>query len=136
MYKLRLQYWKELDLYHPRWNSRDLQVAEERYLRFCGASALTTQLPKWTKIYDPLSGIARVGTCKMVLQIVRAVLFYAVYTDKSTESRAPDSLLLTALHLLSLALDICFWQRDSGDRLCNIGESVPILAFAGEEICA
>ncbi|GFY82610.1 proteolysis 6 [Actinidia rufa] len=136
MYKLRLKYWKELDLYHPRWNSRDLQVAEERYLRFCGTSALTTQLPKWTKIYDPLSGIARVATCKMVLQIVRAVFFYAVYTDKSTASRAPDGLLLTALHLLSLALDICFWKRESGDRLCNIGESVPILAFAGEEICA
>ncbi|KAL6987618.1 RING-type E3 ubiquitin transferase [Sarracenia purpurea var. burkii] len=136
MYKLRLQYWKELDLYHPRWNARDLQVAEERYLRFCGTSALTTQLPKWTRIYNPLIGVARVATCKMVLQIVRAVVFYAVYTDKSIPSRAPDGVLLAALHLLSLALDICFWQRESGDRLCYVGESIPILAFACEEVCA
>ncbi|KAH7866689.1 hypothetical protein Vadar_023643 [Vaccinium darrowii] len=135
MYKLRLQYWKELDLYHPRWNSRELQVAEERYLRFCGASALNTQLPKWSKIFSPLSGVARVATCKMVVQIVRAVLFYAVYPDKATASRAPDVVLLTALHLLSLALDICFWQRESGDRLCYIGDSIPILAFADEGVC-
>lgn len=135
MYKLRLQYWKELDLYHPRWNSRELQVAEERYLRFCGASALNTQLPKWSKIFSPLSGVARVATCKMVVQIVRAVLFYAVYPDKATASRAPDVVLLTALHLLSLALDICFWQRESGDRLCYVGDSIPILAFADEGVC-
>ncbi|CAL5388291.1 unnamed protein product [Camellia sinensis] len=134
MYKVHLQYWKELDLYHPRWNSRDLQVAEERYLRFCSASALTTQLPKWTKIYNPLSGVARVATCKMVLQIIRAVLFYAVYTDKSTASRAPDGVLLTALHLLSLALDICCQKGEFGDQLCCIGDSIPILAFAGEEV--
>lgn len=135
MYKLRLQYWKELDLYHPRWNSRDLQVAEERYLRFCGASALNTQLPKWSKIFSPLSGVARVATCKMVVQIVRAVLFYAVYPDKATASRAPDVVLLTALHLLSFALDICCWQRESGDRLCCTGDSIPILAFADEGVC-
>ncbi|XP_058215168.1 E3 ubiquitin-protein ligase PRT6 [Rhododendron vialii] len=135
MYKLRLQYWKELDLYHPRWNSRDLQVAEERYLRYCGASALNTQLPKWSKIFSPLSGVARVATCKMVIQIVRAVLFYAVYPDKATASRAPDVVLLTALHLLSFALDICCWQRESGDRLCCTGDSIPILAFADEGVC-
>ncbi|KAJ0566828.1 putative carboxypeptidase U [Helianthus annuus] len=58
MYQLRLQYWKELDLYHPRWNSRDLQVAEERYMRFCNVSALTNQFPKWSKIYPPLNGFS------------------------------------------------------------------------------
>ncbi|XAR68944.1 Carboxypeptidase U [Bertholletia excelsa] len=135
MYRLRLQFWKDLDLYHPRWNSRDLQVAEERYLRFCRASALTTQLPRWTKIYNPLLGVARVATCKVVLQIVRAVLFYAVYTDKSTVSRAPDGVLLAALHLLSLALDICFWQKESSDHTCYFGDMIPILAFAGEQVC-
>ncbi|KAA8518905.1 hypothetical protein F0562_016321 [Nyssa sinensis] len=135
MYKLRQAFWKELDLYHPRWNPRDLQFAEERYLRFCGASALTTQLPKWTKIYYPLNGVVRVATCKMVLQIVRAVLFYAVFTDKSIASRAPDLVVLTALHLLSLALDICLLQKESSDLSCYFSDSIPILAFAGEEIC-
>ncbi|KAJ4842672.1 hypothetical protein Tsubulata_014891 [Turnera subulata] len=133
MYSLRWTYWKELDLYHPRWNSRDLQAAEERYMRYCSASAWTTQLPKWTKIYPPLSGVARVGTCKVVCQIIRAVLFYAVYTDKFTDMRAPDGVLLSALHLLSLALDICFQQRELGDTTSHTMDSAPILAFAGEE---
>lgn len=134
MYSLRRAYWKELDLYHPRWNPRDLQFAEERYSRFCNVSALTTQLPKWTKIYQPLNGIARIATCKVVLQIVRAVLFYAVFTDKVAASRAPDGVLLTALHLLSLALDICFLQKEASNRSCNNEDSIPMLAFAGEEI--
>lgn len=128
MYKLRLEYWKELDLYHPRWNSRDLQVAEERYLRFCNMSALTSQLPKWSKIYPPLKGLAKVATCKTVLQIIRAVLFYALFTDKLMASRAPDGVLITSLHLLSLALDISQVQMESGDQ-------IPLLAFAGEEVC-
>ncbi|XP_022745332.1 E3 ubiquitin-protein ligase PRT6-like isoform X2 [Durio zibethinus] len=130
MYSLRWAYWKELDLYHPRWNSRDLQVAEERYLRFCGVSAMTTQLPRWTKIYPPLEGVARIATCRVTLQIIRAVLFYAVFT----ESRAPDGILMTALHLLSLALDICLQQNGSGDVERHIGYSNSMLSFAGEEI--
>ncbi|XP_021886840.1 E3 ubiquitin-protein ligase PRT6 [Carica papaya] len=133
-YSLRASYWKELDLYHPRWNSRDLQVAEERYSRFCNVSALTTQLPKWTKIYPPLKGLARVSTCKVVLQIIRAVLFYAVFTDKFTESRAPDSAVITALHLLSLALDICFQLKKFNGLACQAEDLIPMLAFAGEEI--
>lgn len=133
-YSLQWAYWKELDLYHPRWNSRDLQVAEERYLRFCGVSALTTQLPRWSKIYSPLKGVARIATCKAVIQIVHAVLYYAVFTDESTESRAPDTVLITALHLLSLALDICFQQKDSNDRSCYDGDSIPLLAYAGEKV--
>lgn len=133
-YSLRWMFWDDLDLYHPRWNSRDLQVAEERYLRFRGASALTAQLPQWSKVYPPLKGIARVATCKAVLQIVRAVLFYAVFTDRTTESRAPDSVLLTSLHLLSLSLDVCVQHKESNDLSCYGGESIPMLAFAGEEI--
>lgn len=132
MYKLRLEYWKELDLYHPRWNSRDLQVAEERYLRFCHVSALTNQLPKWSKIYPPLNGLAKVATCKTVLQIIRAVLFYALFTDKLLPSRAPDGVLITALHLLSLALDISQVQIESGE----VDNSIPLLVFSGEEISA
>ncbi|KAG8374331.1 hypothetical protein BUALT_Bualt11G0120600 [Buddleja alternifolia] len=134
MYKLRSLFWKELDLYHPRWNSRDQQAAEERYLRFCNVSALATQLPKWTKIYYPLRGIAKIATCKTLLQIVRAVLFYAVFTDKLTTSRAPDGVLLTALHLLALALDVSRVHMESGDPLCYEGDVIPILAFASEEI--
>ncbi|XP_022745018.1 E3 ubiquitin-protein ligase PRT6-like isoform X2 [Durio zibethinus] len=134
MYSLRWAYWKELDLYHPRWNSRDLQVAEERYLRFCGVSAMTTQLPRWTKIYSPLEGIARIATCQVTLQIIHAVLFYAVFTNKFTESRAPDGTLMTALHLLSLALDIYLQQNGSSGVEHHIGDSNYLLTFAGEEI--
>lgn len=134
MYSLRWLLWKELDLYHPRWNSKDLQVAEERYLRFCSISALTTQLPKWTPIYPPLKGISRIATCKVVLEIIRAVLFYAVVTFKSAESRAPDNVLLPALHLLSLSLDICFQQKENSDNAFNNIEQIPIIAFSGEII--
>ncbi|XP_059463127.1 E3 ubiquitin-protein ligase PRT6 isoform X2 [Corylus avellana] len=134
MYSLRWTYWKELDLYHPRWNPRDLQVAEERYFRFCSVSPLTSQLPRWTKIYPPLKEMARVTTCKAVLQIIRAVLFYAIFTDKGSESRAPHGVLLTALHLLSLALDICYQQRESSDQSCSSMDEVPILTYSVEEI--
>ncbi|KAL6528688.1 hypothetical protein OROMI_029333 [Orobanche minor] len=131
MYKLRSSYWRELDLYHPRWNSRDQQVAEERYLRFCNVSALTTQLPRWTQIYDPLRGIAQIATCKTLLQVIRAVLFDAVSSDKFATSHV----LLTALHLLALALDVCRLHKESGDLLCYVDDVIPILAFASEEIC-
>ncbi|KAM3288078.1 E3 ubiquitin-protein ligase PRT6 [Capsicum chacoense] len=134
MYKLRLPHWKELDLYHPRWNSRDLQVAEERYMRFCNASALTTQLPGWSKIYPPLGHIAEVATCRTVLQIVRAVVSYAVFSDASNASHAPDGVLLRALHLLSLALDICHAHRESSEHSFYKGDAIPILALACEEI--
>ncbi|XP_073266120.1 E3 ubiquitin-protein ligase PRT6 isoform X1 [Populus alba] len=129
MYSLRWAYWKELDLYHPRWNSRDLQVAEERYLRYCSASAGTTQLPRWTNIYPPLKGVARIASSKVVIKIIRAVLFYAIFMHK----RAPDGVLLTALHLLSLALDICIQQKEM-DMSFHIENSTSMFAFAGEEI--
>ncbi|XP_027353527.1 E3 ubiquitin-protein ligase PRT6 isoform X2 [Abrus precatorius] len=134
MYSLRRRFWEELDLYHPRWNSKDLQVAEERYLRFCSVSAQTTQLPQWTKIHPPLKGIARIATCKVVLHIIRAVLFYAVFTFKSADSRAPDIVLLPALHLLSLSLDICFQQKESSENMCDDVLQLPIIAFSGEII--
>uniref|UniRef100_A0A803MGT7 E3 ubiquitin-protein ligase n=1 Tax=Chenopodium quinoa TaxID=63459 RepID=A0A803MGT7_CHEQI len=144
-YSLRMPYWKELDLYHPYWKPRDLQVAEERYSRFCGVSALSTQLPKWTNVYHPLIGIARVATCKTTLQVIRAVLYYAVFTDRSAkssvvkenrsaESRAPDGVLITALHLLSLALDICSLQKKSGHISTHDGDCFPLLFVATEEI--
>nr|XP_010937621.1 E3 ubiquitin-protein ligase PRT6 isoform X1 [Elaeis guineensis]XP_010937623.1 E3 ubiquitin-protein ligase PRT6 isoform X1 [Elaeis guineensis] len=129
-YSLRKAYWKELDLYHPRWNYRDLQVAEERYFQFCKISALNVQLPRWTAVFEPLTTISRIATSKVVLEIVRAVLFYAV----STVSRTPDSVLITALHLLSLALDICDSQTHDNRSCISFSEGCfPILTYASEE---
>ncbi|XP_056172490.1 E3 ubiquitin-protein ligase PRT6 isoform X3 [Syzygium oleosum] len=133
-YSLRWPCWKELDLYHPRWNSRELQLAEERYARFCSVSALTAQLPRWTYIYAPLRGIAGIATCRVTLQFIRSVLFYAVFSDKACDSRAPDGVLIVALHLLSLAVDICFQQRESGDRTWLNVDQNSMLSFVAEEI--
>ncbi|KAI3442939.1 E3 ubiquitin-protein ligase [Psidium guajava] len=133
-YSLRWPCWKELDLYHPHWNSRELQLAEERYARFCSVSALTAQLPRWTSIYEPLRGIAGIATCRVTLQLIRSVLFYAVFSDKARDSRAPDGVLIVALHLLSLAVDICFQQRESGDRTWLNGDQNPMLSFVAEEV--
>ncbi|PIA60262.1 hypothetical protein AQUCO_00300046v1 [Aquilegia coerulea] len=136
-YSLREACWEDLDLYHPRWNSRELQVAEERYLRFRKVSASTVQLPHWTNVFNPLYCISRIATCRTVLKIVRAVLYYAVASDKPSSSRAPDGVLITALHLLSLALDICYGQRNShgsGSTSLSTEESFPVIDFAGEEV--
>nr|XP_010920582.1 E3 ubiquitin-protein ligase PRT6 [Elaeis guineensis]XP_010920583.1 E3 ubiquitin-protein ligase PRT6 [Elaeis guineensis] len=136
-YSLHKASWKELDLYHPRWNSRDLQVAEERYFRFCKVSALNIQLPRWTAIFEPLTTISRIATSKAVLEIVRAVLFYAVFTEMSPVSPAPDDVLITALHLLSLALDICDSQSRDNQSCMSFShhaeDSFPILKYASEE---
>ncbi|CAN6442635.1 unnamed protein product [Victoria cruziana] len=153
-YSLRRTYWKELDLYHPRWNSRDLQLAEERYLRFCKMPAMTAQLPRWTKVFHPLDGLFQIAVSRTVLEIVRAVVYHAVAAEKSSSSRAPDGVLLRALHLLSLALDVCtFHCQGSSSRsgICvstNSSESasssvrlpddegviLPLLAYAKEVV--
>ncbi|MQM00483.1 hypothetical protein Taro_033214 [Colocasia esculenta] len=136
-YSLRKAYWKELDLYHPRWNSRDLQGTEERYLRFCKVSALNAQLPRWTKVFDPLSTLCRIPTSRAVLQIVRTVFFYAVFTDPSSVSHAPDGVLVTALHLLSLALDICDKCTPVAGPDISIScedDIFPVLRYASEKI--
>ncbi|KAK4799182.1 hypothetical protein SAY86_024547 [Trapa natans] len=133
-YSLRSPYWKELDLYHPHWNLRDLQLSEERYVRFCNESPLTAQLPRWTSIYEPMARVSGVATCRMTLEIIRAVLFHAVLNDKPSESRAPDTVLILALHFLSLSLDVCFQMRASNPISFNIGDSLPILALAIEVV--
>ncbi|KAI3926419.1 hypothetical protein MKX01_032607 [Papaver californicum] len=130
-YSLRKSCWEELDLYHPRWNSRDLQVAEERYMRFCKVSALAGQLPRWTKVFYPLNGISRIATSRALLEIIRAVLYYALLKDKQSHARAPDGVVLIALHLLSLGLDICYVQRQSSGQE---EDPLPLLALASEEI--
>lgn len=127
-YSLRKAYWKELDLYHPRWSSRDLQIAEDRYFRFCKVSALNAQVPRWTPIFEPLASVCRIATSKTVVQIVRVVFFYSCFSERSSVSRAPDSVLITALHLVSLALDICETHRHY-----HTDDSLPILTCASEE---
>lgn len=62
------------------------------------------------------------------------MLLYSVFSWKSTKSRAPDSVLLSALHLLALALDICFQQKESSDQSFYARDSIPLLLFADEEI--
>uniref|UniRef100_A0A0D9UWR3 E3 ubiquitin-protein ligase n=1 Tax=Leersia perrieri TaxID=77586 RepID=A0A0D9UWR3_9ORYZ len=138
-YVLRKSFWKELDLYHPRWNSRELQIAEERYYRFCKISALNAQLPQWTHVYSPLHSISKIATSKAVLQIVRSVLFYAVYSDPLSVSRAPDNVLVTGLHLLWLALDICesesktYANQHGMDIVQHDDESWVVLSSYAEE---
>ncbi|VAH72436.1 unnamed protein product [Triticum turgidum subsp. durum] len=138
-YVLREAIWKELDLYHPRWSPRELQIAKERYYRFCKVSALGAQLPQWTHVFSPLRSISKIATSKAVLQIVRAVLFYAVYTDASSVSRAPSNVLVTGLHLLSLALDICEAESQISadqygmDLLQHDDESWVVLSSDAEE---
>ncbi|KAL0709036.1 hypothetical protein Bca4012_016014 [Brassica carinata] len=133
-YSLRSSCWKELDLYHPRWHSRELQSAEERFSRYCGVSALTSQLPRWRMIYPPLKGLSRIGTCKATFQIISSALYYALQSGTSVKSRAPDGVLITALHLLSLSLDICTQQRESNIQSDYVEDSIPILELAGLEI--
>lgn len=128
MYKLRPSYWKYLDLYHPRLNSRDRKAAQERYFRFCNVSALSVQLPRWTKIYPPLKGIAKLATCKTIFQIVLAALFYAISSDEAPNLCPSEGVLVTALHLLALVLDVCQSERESND--CDITQ---LLAFATQE---
>lgn len=128
MYKLRPSYWKYLDLYHPRLNSRDRKAAQDRYLQFCNVSALSVQLPRWTKIYPPLKGIAKLATCKTVFQSIRASLFYAISSDELPNLCSSEGVLVTALHLLALVLDVCQSERESND-----GDTIQLLAYATEE---
>ncbi|XP_024387527.1 E3 ubiquitin-protein ligase PRT6 isoform X2 [Physcomitrium patens] len=106
-YALRDECWCELDLYHPRWSPRELQAAEERYLRACRSPAVFLQLPRWSPPFAALQGLGRLITSSRVHDMLRSIFFHAVYTDDPSNSRAPEELLLYALHLLALALDVC-----------------------------
>ncbi|KAJ4789311.1 E3 ubiquitin-protein ligase PRT6 [Rhynchospora pubera] len=128
-YSLKKEHWKELDLYHPRWNSRDLQAAEERYFRFCKSSPLNSQIPKWTQIFNPLNHIRQIATARATLEIVRAVLYYSVCGELAPVSRAPENVLVVALHLTALALQIC--ELESKSQLDT--ESFSFLKYASEE---
>lgn len=104
---LREECWRELDLYHPRWSPRELQSAEERYLRACKAPAVFMQLPRWKPPFKQLQAIGRFLTSARVHDMLRSVFFHSAFAQNQAESRAPEGLLFTALHLLALALDVC-----------------------------
>uniref|UniRef100_A0A7I4DB25 E3 ubiquitin-protein ligase n=1 Tax=Physcomitrium patens TaxID=3218 RepID=A0A7I4DB25_PHYPA len=113
-YVLREDCWRELDLYHPRWSPRELQLAEERYLRACRAPAVFLQLPHWSQPLAALRGLGQLITSPSVHDMLRCIFFHAVYTEDPSNSRAPEELLLHALHLLALALDVCKSQIKVG----------------------
>lgn len=108
-YVLREECWRELDLYHPRWTPRDLQSAEERYLRACRAPAVFLQLPRWSQPFAALQGLGRLITTSQVHDMLRSIFFHAAYAEDSSTME----LFLHALHLLALALDVCKSQSKS-----------------------
>ncbi|KAJ3693678.1 hypothetical protein LUZ60_009158 [Juncus effusus] len=127
-YSLKNEHWTDLDLYHPRWSSRDLQSAEERFFRFCKISPLNSQIPKWTPIFSPLSNIRQIATCRAALDLIRSVLYYSVFGELASVSRASETVLVLALHLTSLALDISEKELKG-----KPGIEIPVLKHASEE---
>lgn len=111
-YVLREECWRELDLYHPRWSPRELQSAEERYLRACRAPAVFLQLPRWSQPFAALQGLGRLITTSRIHDMLRSILFHAAYI----EDPSTMELFLHALHLLALALDVCKVQSKSGGK--------------------
>ncbi|KAL3679047.1 hypothetical protein R1sor_022003 [Riccia sorocarpa] len=106
-YVLREDCWSELDLYHPRWSPRELQFAEERYIRARKCSPFFLQLPRWRAPYAPLEQIGRFVVTEKVHDILHSVFYHAAFSSHPGDSRATEGLLFTALHLLSLGLDVC-----------------------------
>lgn len=109
-YVLRDECWRELDLYHPRWSPRELQSAEERYLRACRAPAVYLQLPRWSQPLPALQSLGQLITTARIHDMLRSIFFHVAYT----EDPSTMELLLHALHLLALALDVCKAQSKSG----------------------
>ncbi|KAH7292156.1 hypothetical protein KP509_29G053500 [Ceratopteris richardii] len=106
-FSLRQECWNEFDLYHPRWNARALQSAEERYFHACKVSPIIKQVPQWQSPFAPFESLSRIATCKKVLDMLRSTFCHALFSTNLSESCAPEDVLITALHLLALALDIC-----------------------------
>lgn len=106
-YVLRDDCWCELDLYHPRWIPRELQLAEDRYLRACKAPAVFAQLPRWKQPFKQLESLGQIIISSRVHDMLRSVFFHAAFAENLSESRSPEGLLFSALHLLALALDVC-----------------------------
>eukprot|EP00250_Pteridium_aquilinum_P003618 c13921_g1_i1 orf=503-7018(-) len=147
-FSLRHECWEELDLYHPGWNARELQSAEDRFLRACKVSSVIKQLPQWQKPFAPFQNLSRLATCKRVHDILRSIFFHAVFSDKISESRAPENVLITALHLLALGLDVCSlfaykkgseyksgsFQSETSSSVQDAQEPPPLLGNATERV--
>ena len=118
-YVLREECWRELDLYHPRWSPRELQSAEERYLRACRAPAVFLQLPRWSQPFAALQDLGRLITTSRIHDMLRSIFLNAAYTEDSSTME----LLLHALHLLALALDVCKSQNKAGGRRVDVHSS-------------
>lgn len=65
------------------------------------------QLPRWKKPFAPLQTMGRFVISARVHDTLRSVFFHAAFSENLSDSRAPEGLLLAALHLLALALDVC-----------------------------
>ncbi|KAG6540804.1 hypothetical protein Mapa_017828 [Marchantia paleacea] len=126
-YVLKEECWSELDLYHPRWSPRELQCAEERYLRACKASPVFLQLPRWKTPFSLLQNLGCFVVSGKVHEILHSVFFHAAFSNNPGDSRATEGLLFTALHLLALALDVCSSATNNceHDKNANVAASSP-----------
>ncbi|XP_024382980.1 E3 ubiquitin-protein ligase PRT6 isoform X2 [Physcomitrium patens] len=134
-YVLREDYWCELDLYHLRWNSRNIQVAEDRYLRARKVPAMFVQLPRWKQPYKQFQNLGQFSICRRVHDMLRSVFFHAAFAENPSKSRAPEGLLLSALHLLALALDVCSAYKMSAEG-ATPGASSTISRPLGLDMCS
>ncbi|MCL7033482.1 hypothetical protein MKW94_010257, partial [Papaver nudicaule] len=131
-FSLRANYWKHLDIYHPRWNPRDAQKAEARYMDILEDTNLAILLrPKWEVIIEPLQSISEIATSRSLLEIIRAVIYYSSMKDKPSELRPPYKVILISLHLLLIGLEISEMKiRNSEEK----EDALRFLALASEEI--
>ncbi|XP_024369767.1 E3 ubiquitin-protein ligase PRT6 isoform X2 [Physcomitrium patens] len=124
-YVLRESCWCELDLYHPRWIPRELQLAEDRYLRACKTPAVIAQLPRWKQPFKQMQNLGRIIISRRVHDMLRSIFFHAAFAENLSKSRAPEGLLLSALHLLALALDVCVaYKLAVGDTVCGAKSTI------------
>jgi hypothetical protein len=79
-------------------------------LRACRAPAVFLQLPRWSEPFAALQDLGRLITTSRIHDMLRSIFFHAAFT----EDPPTMELLLHALHLLSLALDVCKSANKSG----------------------
>eukprot|EP00850_Spirogloea_muscicola_P017096 SM000143S00761 [mRNA] locus=s143:215929:225527:- [translate_table: standard] len=132
-YTLKKECWRELDLYHVRWSPRELQRTQDRFQEVLGIPASTSQLPTWQDPTPPLSSLWQIATTSGVYKMVVSVLFHAQAVDAQgvSTSRAPDHVVLAALHLLALGLSAC--KAAVGKQLIRAQE-VPLVSRAAEYV--
>lgn len=67
--------------------------------------------------------------------MLRSVFFHAAFAENPSKSRAPEGLLLSALHLLALALDVCSAYKMSAEG-ATPGASSTISRPLGLDMCS